>query len=744
MRHLARAALFIIGVLSGYCWSLPSNSESYPVKSNCPQHFNHDLCHSSQEGVHGLDCYRQQSEQKTRCVWKPGRHSSNKTTYTLIIEQKDRGFCERYENISRTTHLFDPFKKDEMTVKVVDASSDEGNCTVTVFNGTPAYLVRCGPPAQIFFERNSRQLVIKVSWTYKHIKKFLVKYRELNSLSWKEVGSSETKKCIVGNLISSLFYEAQVQCVTNSQCHQCPWSKVAIVPPELTSTPFIEKFDVIPQKMGKRLIIAHWKIANNESVAGYRLMVGKESGEYSQILDVTELILRLTLSGSAYYISISAFNSAGTSPPANRTLPAITDAEDWELNGNLNVTLRSNKEFEISWNHSLTRTYCCYSVEWGLKADRMSFHSLYQKNGNHVVIPLKAPLQPYKRYVFLLHTRPDKDTCNLKSINNSESTNGRTEAYAKEGTPISAPRNITCFATSSSLALAWRAVSEQDACGFLLGYIVYYSENGKGHNSSVVIDGAGANRYTLSNLKSQTAYKVQLSAFTAVGEGVQSAFFYFETASPEDQTVKGTIAAISIAGVAFLLVANLCCVLCKRAKKLFWPSIPNPGNSNAIQKIDGAFELDVLEPLSSEKLAQLEETDASSLLIIEGRAETLPAPASRPSTPDRDGPPTAGSAAAQGSPSPSRRAEPSPVAAERRAEALPAVSDYTTMELFQQTMSRPVAAPQAPGPGVQAERAPHTSSTQARSEQDYIRQPVYLPYPSDSDGATDNLQVSAL
>ncbi|XP_035246177.1 interleukin-31 receptor subunit alpha [Anguilla anguilla] len=559
----------------------------------------------------------------------------------------------------------------------------------------------------------------------KNVNKFLVKYRELNSLPWKEVDSCGKKNCSVYNLTSSLSYEVKVQCVKDSKCHQCPWSNVAIVPPELTSTPLIEKFDVISQKMGKRLIVAHWKLANSEAVSGYRVEVGKESGEFSQTLSVTKPMLSLILSGSAYYINISAFNSAGTSPSAHRVVPAITNAQDWGLNGNLNITFRSNNTFEISWNHTLTRTYWCYSVEWGLKGEKMSFHPLHRKSSNRDVISLKAPLQPYKRYVFLLHTRPDKDTCNLKSINNSESTNGRTEAYAKEGTPASSPGNITCLVSSTSLALAWKPVPEEDACGFILGYNLYYAENGKGQNSSVVIDDAGANGYTLSDLKSQTAYEVQLSAFTAAGEGARSASFYFETANPGYKAVEGAAAGIVGGVVLLILMANLSFLLCQRAKKVFWPNIPNPGNSNAIQKIDVAFELEVLQPLSREMLAPLEESDTSSLLIIEGIAETLPAPASHLSVPDPDEPSPASSAADQESPSPSQRREPSPTATEtveRRAAPPAAVSDYTTMELFQQTMAQPqapgpgmqaqqtMAQPQAPGPGVQAQQTQQTTA----------------------------------
>lgn len=117
----------------------------------------------------------------------------------------------------------------------------------------------------------------------------------------------------------------------------------------------------------------------------------------------------------------------------------------------------------------------------------------------------------------------------MKHINNSESTYGRTQFYFIEGcksqafylsywkhlnfddvsrgkvhllgtmnvwhfsldqsgeltshlpnapkAPVSAPTNISCYnATLNSLVLQWSSIPEEDIRGFLLGYVIYYSE----------------------------------------------------------------------------------------------------------------------------------------------------------------------------------------------------------------------------------------------------------------------------
>lgn len=51
-------------------------------------------------------------------------------------------------------------------------------------------------------------------------------------------------------------------------------------------------------------------------------------------------------------------------------------------------------------------------------------------------------LKPLTRYSLTLHTRPDKDSCDLKSINNSESTYGTTQFYLAEG---SESASVNCF-----------------------------------------------------------------------------------------------------------------------------------------------------------------------------------------------------------------------------------------------------------------------------------------------------------
>nr|XP_029506456.1 uncharacterized protein LOC115121487 isoform X2 [Oncorhynchus nerka] len=721
----------IFGVLFGYVIPLSSLLQVSPVTcggkniSSCCGH-----CVTSHEGVSELDCFGKHlrlSRISWKCVWTPIKHQTQR--YTLCIEQKTH--IEMHANISETSQTIRLSKKLNMTAHVFD-KSDLKSCTKTVFRGSPKQLVRCGPPSNVHLNRHSRQLDIQASWRKeetKYIPLYSVRYKELNSPQWKEppVQSKDRNRCTVGNLNSSLSYEVQIECVANNKCTQCPWSEVFTVPPELTDTPLIEMVkDSRPQTKGRRLVIIKWKFAASELAEGYSVSVGKASGEDPiETFNTSRHLLIVTLSHSAYHLKITALNGAGTSPAAQST---IWPLDDKDLYGKLNLTFNGNTSFTVSWVDDLIKTYSCFSVEWWTRGIKAAHKSFYEDENNYEVIPLHEPLELYKRYTFTLHMRPDKETCNLKFINNSESTYGSIQSYFTEG--------------------------------------------------YVTVD-AGSTSYELVDLQSNTVYQVQLSAFTAAGMGVRSSAVYFETKSTVSLSIGGMIAGVVIGATLLVLVVNLGSLLLKRAKRLLWPSIPNPGNSNAIQKIDGVCELELLEPINRQKLEE-EERDANSLHIVDSREETSPVSNLHSNTDsclhlnteheENQGPSkttadstettkvdpqinvglcrrnTATDSSAQDPTSDTikptidtRQTDPVPISAvAHQCPQLSFMSDYTTMELFQQAMTQCVPATITLEPHGQSE---YTDSPLTRPESDYIHQSLYDTVLHLSQGSTSPTEV---
>ncbi|XP_054468064.1 protein sidekick-1 [Anoplopoma fimbria] len=614
--------LFIFGLFLVY-YTTPSSQAQSQEKcrsKNISSRFQH--CGIHPDGVHDLDCFRKHKSSGTGdCVWKPGNSASEKT-YTLIIQQQSRNYCRVYHNITVLSQKIRLYETD-MVAEIYENSAST-NCTKAVFSGSPQK--RCGPPHNVSFSRHSGRLYVNVSWPKEDIKVieyYNVSYKALG-WSWiKSVQSQNAEKCTVDNLNSSLVYTVQIQCVTNVNCPKCAESEAYTVPSELTTQPVIVNLEEthIKGRKGCRLLSLTWKFPTKELHDGYLVTIGKASGEAPwEGINTTQPEIRLVLSYSAYHLNISAVNNVSTSPAVSQ---AITQREDMSRMraGKLNMTVHSNTSFTIYWKDNLIQNYVCYSVEWTRKGHETMSMPFYQNTYNYRTLShLPEPFEPYKRYSITLHTRPNKDTCNMKHVNNSETTYGRTQFYSTEGSPVSAPTNISSYnVTLSSVVLQWTSILEEDIRGFLLGYIIYYNEYHHGRSSTeknITVD-PRLTSYELGRLKDGTAYEVQISGFTKAGAGVRSTASLFKTNHQEFSNLSGIITISAVVATVLIIGPHII----KRAKIILWPSIPNPGKSNAMQNIEEPCEMELLESINTLKV---QEWDANSLQIVE-KEDVIPA-----------------------------------------------------------------------------------------------------------------------
>ncbi|PWA26669.1 hypothetical protein CCH79_00001150 [Gambusia affinis] len=545
-------------------------------------------CGIHPDGVHNLDCFRK-SKKDEKCTWEPGVHGSK--SYTFILQQVDKAHCVAYYNLTKPNQKLRIFDYN-FTVEVIESSAGEANCTKAVFSGSKKTLKRsCGPPSKVLPTRTPGALQVNVTWLKEDgNNRISVRYRALGSRSWNETVESQLPNAaMVEKLTPSLVYVVQIQCVTTAECSQCPWSENYYVPSELTTQPIIvsTKYADIMQKTGCRLISITWKFPVKDLYDGYRVTVWKESGEPPQEqLTTSEPEIRLILSYSAYRLNISAYNNASVSPAATHVIPQHSFGD-----GRLNATVHNSTAFTIHWRADRVRKYVCYVVEWMKKGHSGWYQSFFEDTeASKTVSSLSEHLEPYTRYRVTLHLRPNKNTCNMKHINNSESTYGSTEFYHTEGSPVSAPANVSFHnVTLNSATLQWSHIPEEDLRGFLLGYIIYYTEHhyreaSTAHN--VTVD-PGSTSFHLEALKSGTAYQVQICGFTSEGEGIRSNPSVFKTDQKVNFSIRGAIAA-------FVVVASLLAFgspVIKRAKAILWPRLPNPGHSNAVRKIESPGQL---------------------------------------------------------------------------------------------------------------------------------------------------------
>ncbi|KAM8742846.1 interleukin-6 receptor subunit beta [Acanthopagrus schlegelii] len=685
-------------------------------------------CGLHPDGVRDLDCFstNKKSGFKT-CKWKPGDGASDKT-YTLTIQQSNKFFCAHI-NITGVSKEIKLYENYNMTVEVYE-NSESANCTKAVFRGSPKKLWRCGPPHNASFSRHSGRLAVDVSWPQgdrKYIQDYDIRYKAADSLLWSESRSQNREKCTVEHVNTSLVYTVQIKCVTTSKCSQCLWSDSYTVPSELMTQPVIVslKDEDFAGSKGRRLITLTWRFSAKELHDGYRVTVRKASGEATpEQINTTQPEITLILSYSAYHFNISAVNNASTSPGVTYIIPQRED-EPATRAGMLNVTVHSNTSFTIYWEDNLIKKYVCYSAEWMKKGHKSAHMSFFQDANNYKTIsPLPEPLEPYVRYSITLHTRPNKDTCNMKRINNSESTYGSTQFYFIEGSPVSAPNISNHNVTLNSALLQWTSIPEEDIQGFLLGYIIHYTEFqnwGARTERNITVD-PEINSYELSDLKSGTAYEVQISGFTRAGEGVRSKESLFKT-TPKDSNL-GFIAVFAVLAIVLFCGHPII----KRTKVILWPSIPNPRNSNAMQKIEGNCELELLQSL---KTLQVEEWDTNSLQIVE-KEDVLPAstltsmlPHLHSSEDEEDSEDMSCEWFQRDSEDPSDDIFPDDSTelvseierTDLRTPTQAFPTGYTTMEMFQQGMPQPVSTP------VTQDTEPEEADlTAVKSSLDYVRQ----------------------
>ncbi|XP_042580952.1 protein sidekick-1 isoform X1 [Cyprinus carpio] len=579
------------------------------------------------EGVYDLACYiKHKKPLASVCKWK----GDISTSYTLYTQQRKCSCVKVHQkNGIWTSDDFNVLLDWNLTAHVIESSGYPHWCTYKNFSAIPSKITMCGPHSKLTYKRSSGHLTVQVDWgdesTY--IKNFFVEYKEFNTTSWKEQQFKNNKESVLWNLTSSLPYELRIRCDPTNECVQCPRSEVIVVPPELTDAPSIqlEIQDHIQNRFispGQRKAVVKWEYANSEAVAYYNVTVRKVSGELSNqdSFRTEDSSLTMILSYSAYNISIRALNTAGSSPVSSI---ATEQMDEWRDSfGPFSVNITSHNHFSLSWNMSASSV--CYSVEWWAKGQIPTFCPFYEKQTRKEITgktescrskgrDMWPIFQPYTRYYFVLHTRPYPDTCNMKNVNNSETTYGTAQAYFTEGSPISAPGNVSIFnITRHSSVITWCPVSEEDLRGFLLGYYIYLMWDN--NETSFTVD-PSVNSYELQNLESNSAYRVQLSAFTAAGEGERSDFKHFVTNLLEFTALNSIIAAVVVGIIILLLAVHLSCRLLHR---------PNPENSNAVQKIEIAYELGILEPLNRQRLEESEGCDSSTVFVVGSKREASP------------------------------------------------------------------------------------------------------------------------
>ncbi|OXB60511.1 hypothetical protein ASZ78_009727, partial [Callipepla squamata] len=324
------------------------------------------------------------------------------------------------------------------------------------------------------------------------------------------------------------------------------------------------------QKLPLSLSEANGKIVSHE-VSCYLL---EESLEYKEVTEPSNST-EIKLERNDCVISVVAKNHAGSSPPSR-----ITSVELPSDNVKTDRAVAMGNGIYISWN-SYPNMTCGYIVKW--------CHS------------------------------SGSEPC---SVDWQKFPSNTTDAVIKSA-PKRAP-NFTVEETSSdSILVKWEDMPIEDCQGFLEGYRLSFAKGEKdalkprllesGNPELKVKNITDLTKKSLKilDLQGKTSYQLDLQAYTAGGLSPPNSLY---VVTKEDSV--GLIIAILIPVAVVVLLGVVASIFCYRKrewiKETFYPEIPNPENSKALQ-----FQKNICEGSKSLKTLEMNPCTPNSVEVVE-------------------------------------------------------------------------------------------------------------------------------
>ncbi|XP_078413620.1 interleukin-6 receptor subunit beta [Cetorhinus maximus] len=556
------------------------------------------------DGPRNLECYYTgEIENGLNCSWTPRHNHTNAATYTLKISWRNRK-PPKNESFTHITSTFYTIPRkclyisENATIWVETVDQRNRICQRTKsITLIPQEAERPDTPSNIQHRRMSGKLLL--TWDASEKLQYELRYRQAGTANWHSVNfrPSETLQ----ELEQLAAYEFQMRCKYISKISFWSlWSNIYNVPPELTDVPLIQTLVTkLLQEPGKRIVTIKWEnpaTAINATVSGYNITIERILANQNNIIELFKTVNKehtFILSQAPFKFRVAAYNSASSSP-ANEIV--ISAFNQMSLNNKINATPQGNDSILISWHSDMNKRTKGYIVDWGpVYGNETRIECSKKIKRGRQTYTLKGNFEPKQRYRIMLH----KKTIKWKILNNTEITVGVVDVYTLEGTPRSGPNNIMVTNISKTTAMIrWDQIPEDECQGFLQGYKIfcYVSEASVSNTSRAISVNSSITSYMLPGLLQKTVYTIQISGFTKTGEGTRSEAVSFTTKEFDDGELQNIAVIVSIAIIGFVLLVSWSCLfLVRRIKKMFWPSIPNPGNSHAIQIIRRGSSLPHLE-----------------------------------------------------------------------------------------------------------------------------------------------------
>ncbi|XP_074667753.1 leukemia inhibitory factor receptor [Strix aluco] len=567
---------------------------------------------------------------KIKCTWKPGRPSGlygkRRTKYSLFERISGKNVSCEVNEMNRERVCGFPVLADQKTYDFVLGVSNP--------IGQAESLLLLDLTQRVHPKAPEKLAVSGKSSTSVHLHWFLNgSFAEIRLLCQIEVshghseqrlhnvsmpgGEFSTYTAQLNALHAYTKYQFRVRC--SAADHFWRWSDWSRIEEHTTlEAPPARGPDIWREKSpsGKSLKIfwkplslseANGKIVSHE-VSCYLLETPLEYKEVTEPSNSTEI----KLGKRDCVISVVAKNHAGSSPPSR-----ITSVELPSDNVKTDRAVAMGNGIYISWN-SYPNMTCGYIVKWCHSSGSEPCSVDWQKfpsNTTDAVIK-SALFRPGVRYNFSLYGCKSSGYQLLKNIT----------GYMKELPPKRAP-NFTVEETSSdSILVKWEDIPIEDCQGFLEGYRLSFakgekdalkpmlSESGNPELKVKNITDLTKKSLKILDLQGKTSYQLDLQAYTAGGLSPPNSLY---VVTKEDSV--GLIIAILIPVAVVVLLGVVASIFCYRKrewiKETFYPEIPNPENSKALQ-----FQKNICEGNKTLKTLEMNPCTPNSVEVVETRS----------------------------------------------------------------------------------------------------------------------------
>ncbi|KAL6469926.1 hypothetical protein MHYP_G00210450 [Metynnis hypsauchen] len=435
---------------------------------------------------------------------------------------------------------------------VLDDSTDKGvmNWTLTAKNklgvkmisdvADPKHRVRLKAPTitspVLVHARNAT-----LEWQWSEMSKLnsfpMICQVEVNGHTVQETfNGSGLKSLVLTDLQPFTGYSARVRC--GSYEHFYKWGDWSNLITFSTKEDIPEVVDVWMQVLNGHTYVVWKNLTANQShgiITGYELLLGSATDMTKEHISkaTNEHCHKVSAKRAEgdYFISISAKNSVGVSPPSKITIPNL------QSDGGIipNRISGLNGSFSMSWDPSPISS-CGYVVDWFPAYNTEQCAVKWMKIPSGISdATLHSDFENGVKYTLSVYACTSGAPQLLQ----------RREGYVKELAPSGRVRSLKAKQFGMNVELSWEDMIEEEKKGFLLGYIVSYKRPSDDQNEDVdkkdafiqesLIVGPSVRMHMLSNIR-PGYYTFSVKAFTSVGEGPGSDI----TLSVDQQGVSST------------------------------------------------------------------------------------------------------------------------------------------------------------------------------------------------------------